>query len=509
MKLIRIAAAVLIAFTIFSGANAEEAPPPGVEPTPVPEVNGTQTQLPEAEQNATEAPSIAEYRYLVCNPGSQVPLYNDLSSGKPHTYLSRGTLVLVHEYSGGRARITFGGWKGWVSSGSLSSTDPGTGEKVGYRYAYDESGSVALYRYGFEYPIAYVPSGAKVAITDMKEKGYTYVMHGAVSGWAKNDCLMKTLPEGTVSHDGTSYYYCKLVGDTPGQAIQLYDDSSCGTRSTRGTLPEGTTVKVLSTQLNVRISYGGKEYFVKPRNVFQEMSDAGADAGIQITVPSDSVTSDPEEQETNVSTESDEGKEDKAKQPSASGSSKRSSNAQRRNSVQLKYLGLINSCVVDVSGERLVATSELEFATDAPESKRIAYIYAPKTGKCSLWKKASKKSDLVAKCKAGTVVMVLKYGSEFCKIRYGDREGYVLTSCLRFPGLDIEVIGAGQISYKGRTSGSTTVNIRGAGNRDAHRIAEWRTGTEVLVFSHKDGWYEVEYKGVHGWVQEQYLTMME
>lgn len=292
-------------------------------------------------------------------------------------------------------------------------------------------------------------------------------------------------------------------------AAKRSDDSSCGTWSTEGTLPEGTTVKVLSTQLNVRISYGGKEYFVKPRNVFQEISGGTNDNGIQITAPSDTVTSVSDEQETNISAEPDKSKDSCTKQSAAYGSGKRNSAAQQRNSVQLKYLGLIISCVSDASGEHLVATSELEFATDAPEGKRIAYIYAPRTGKCSLWKKASKKSDLVAKCKAGTVVMVLKYGREFCKVCYGNKEGYVLTSCLKFPGTDITVIGTGLISHKGRTSGSTMVNIRGDGDSDAHRIAEWRTGTEVLVFSQKNGWYEVEYKGVHGWVQEQYLIILE
>ena len=82
-----------------------------------------------------------------------------------------------------------------------------------------------------------------------------------------------------------------------------------------------------------------------------------------------------------------------------------------------------------------------------------------------------------------------------------------MTSCLKFAGEGTEVLGSGKISYKGKMTGTTTVNIRGAGSNDAHRIAEWRTGTEVTVFSHQKGWYEVEYQGVHGWVQDKYLTM--
>lgn len=472
------------------------------EATPVPEDSASQPMPTAPRQDALEAPSEATYRYLTCTPGSGVPLYPTSTSSKEDTRLSRGTLVLVHEYANGRARITFGGWKGWVHVSSLTTTDPGTGEKVGYRYACDASGSVLLYRYGFEYPIATVPSGAKVAITDMQKDGYTYVMHGAVSGWARNSSLVQKLPEGVESQEGSSYYYRSLVGDAPGQAVQLYEDSSCGEWSKCGTLPEGTVVKVLNTQLNTLISYGGREYYVKPRNIFQKLSGGSSnniDTGITIPV----LEVGPDSEDTNSPGETAV----ETKRSSGTSSTNRVSADQPHVSVELVYLGLVESSIRDADGERMVPTAELEFETDAPAGKRIAYIYAPNTGKCSLWKKASKNSDLIKKCKAGTVVMVLDYGSKFCKIRYDGKEGYVLTTCLRFPGSDIVCIGTGQISYKGKTTGSTTVNVRGAGNSDAHKIAEWRTGTEVTVFSLKGGWYEVEFNGIHGWVQEKFLTM--
>lgn len=506
---------------VFDGASwntgfitGEQTVAPAPADTPSPQV--TQAPMDAVDQPSTpaiqdyegETPPRATYRYLTGSPSSEVPLYYTSTDNKINTRLSRGTLVLVHEYANGRARITFGGWNGWVAVSSLSEKDPGTGERVGYRYAYDESGSVPLYRYGFEYAIAYIPSGAKVAITDMKENGYTYVMHGAVFGWAKNSSLRSKLPEGTVSQEGDSYYYRALVADVPGGKVQLYSDGSCGDFSKCGTLPEGTVVKVLSTQLNVRISYGGQEYYVKPRNIFREIgggTSGSISTGVTVPVPVPEVES-PEV------TDSVDDSHDSVTESSGvvrGTSSSRQTGMTQRITVEIKYLGVLETCIRDASGERIVLTTELEFETEAPAGKRIAYIYAPKTAKCSMWKKASKKSELITKCKAGTVVMVLEYGREFCRIRYNGKEGYVLTSCLRFPGKNVAAIGTGKISYNGKATGSTTVNIRGAGSSSAHKIAEWRTGTEVTVFGYKDGWYEVEYRGIHGWVQEKYLTLDE
>ena len=33
--------------------------------------------------------------------------------------------------------------------------------------------------------------------------------------------------------------------------------------------------------------------------------------------------------------------------------------------------------------------------------------------------------------------------------------------------------------------------------RSSEKVAEWKTGTEVYVFSHSKGWYEIEYDGIH------------
>lgn len=177
--------------------------------------------------------------------------------------------------------------------------------------------------------------------------------------------------------------------------------------------------------------------------------------------------------------------------------------------VTVKTLGIKESLIVVEKEEQTVATAELVFNTEAEADKVIAVIHAPNTGKCSLRKKASQSAGVITKCKAGTVVCVLQYGKQFCKISYNGMTGYVLTSCLKFYGTEPEVIGTGVLTYNGKATGKTTINIRNAADGDSAKIAELRTGTHVQVFALHDGWYEIEYNGIHGYVMQKFLTIEE
>lgn len=175
--------------------------------------------------------------------------------------------------------------------------------------------------------------------------------------------------------------------------------------------------------------------------------------------------------------------------------------------VQLVRLGVANSAVIVNSEEKEVPTIELDFGSEAEKEKQVAVIHAPKTGKCTLRTKASDSSKALQKCKAGTVVMVLEYGRNFCKISDDGNVGYVQTSCLKW--YDAETEGTGLLSYNGRTTGSTTINVRNTASGDSAKIAEWETGTKVEVFGLEKGWYEIEYKGIHGFVMEKYLILQK
>ena len=198
-----------------------------------------------------------------------------------------------------------------------------------------------------------------------------------------------------------------------------------------------------------------------------------------------------------------------SKQENTNNSTKKSTATQGNVQVTLEQVGTRTSKVHYNGKTHEVPTAELNFGGDVPEGKETGVIYAPNTGKASLRSKASSSATVLRKCKAGTVVTVLDWGNNYCKINYKGSVGYVLTDCLLFPSADQEVLGTAQLSYNGRTTGSTTINVRNPSSGDSAKIAEWPTGTEVEVFGLENGWYEIEYDGIHGFVMEKFLTSRE
>ena len=173
--------------------------------------------------------------------------------------------------------------------------------------------------------------------------------------------------------------------------------------------------------------------------------------------------------------------------------------------VSVLKLGLSGTDVL-LGGETVtVDTSLLTFDENAPEGWNVAYIHAPRTGHCSL-KKTSASSKALKQCKAGTIVAVLEYGRDYAKIAYRDTVGYVRTDCLRAADAEGAEAVPGTLSYHGRATGSTTVNVRNAPKADSFKITEWPTGTEVVVLSQADGWTQIERNGVCGFVMDEYVT---
>lgn len=177
--------------------------------------------------------------------------------------------------------------------------------------------------------------------------------------------------------------------------------------------------------------------------------------------------------------------------------------------VTLSRLGVLTSSIIRDGVTEEIATRELSFGGDVPAEQAIAVIHAPQSGKCTLREGASDEAKAIQKSKAGTVVSVLEYGRKYCKINDNGTVGYVQTSCLKFYGGEVESLGVGTLTYKGKATGKTTINVRGDAKKGSARITEWKTGTEVIVFDLRDGWYEIEHDGIHGYVMDDFLTMKE
>lgn len=179
-----------------------------------------------------------------------------------------------------------------------------------------------------------------------------------------------------------------------------------------------------------------------------------------------------------------------------------------RRTVTIVELGM-HTCTVQLDGNTFVLpTVDLTFAQNVPEENKIAVIHAPRTGKCTLRSTASSNGKALKQCKAGMLAAVLEYGPEYCKIHDGSETGYVQTSCLMFYDNANEPT-EGMLTYNGKGTGKTTINIRCTADKGSAKVAEWPTGTTVSVFAYEDGWYRIEYNGVHGFVMEEFLTMDE
>lgn len=175
--------------------------------------------------------------------------------------------------------------------------------------------------------------------------------------------------------------------------------------------------------------------------------------------------------------------------------------------VTLETLGTAQCVVWDGEEMLTVNTEDLYWETpdEVADDKRLAYIYAPKTGKATLRASASSKAKSLGQCEDGRIVVVLKVGSTFTRVLYDGKEGCVLTSALSFSGaVPQEDFTTATLAYKGRTDSSATISVYTAKNAN-RKIKQWRVGNEVVVLSESGSWSEIEIDGWHGWVKSAYL----
>ena len=175
--------------------------------------------------------------------------------------------------------------------------------------------------------------------------------------------------------------------------------------------------------------------------------------------------------------------------------------------ISVKTWGFHSSVILVDGKEQSVPTHELTFSEKVDAAKRVAYIHAPRTGRCYLRAKGSDKGDILDKCPAGTVVQVIKYGKNYCQIVFEGQVGYVQTACLKFANPKVEPMCTWQLSYNGKMTGNAQVPIRNDKSNDSASVMKLRSGTEVTVFAKSGNWYEIEYEGMHGFVHKNFLIM--
>ena len=120
----------------------------------------------------------------------------------------------------------------------------------------------------------------------------------------------------------------------------------------------------------------------------------------------------------------------------------------------------------------------------------------------------------------GTVVTILKKGSEWTKVRVHGKVGYMQTNLLAYGRYRSGGSGSGSGSGSGGSSGGSysstgsvkyvmkgiRLNLRETPDSSGEIIASFRGGTRVTVLRRGKYWSYVEVKGLTGYMGNEYLV---
>jgi SH3-like domain-containing protein len=170
--------------------------------------------------------------------------------------------------------------------------------------------------------------------------------------------------------------------------------------------------------------------------------------------------------------------------------------------VSLTILGRTWSKVKSGELEGYVPTYTLSFSFGSPQPG-IALITAP-GGRLTLRPEMTTKSKSLGSIPSGRAVLLLAKGETFSLIRYGAKEGYILTRYLKevFPDTALGQL-TSVISIV--ASREANVRLRAEPSKKGEVYTMVNSGNSVVVISRADGWAMVEYEGFHGYMMEEYL----
>lgn len=120
----------------------------------------------------------------------------------------------------------------------------------------------------------------------------------------------------------------------------------------------------------------------------------------------------------------------------------------------------------------------------------------------------SAKSGLVKKYNRGTIVLVLSVGDELSLVWQGGKTGYIENDELEFYPLKTdEELRSGVLSYRGKINAKKKIVVHMQARSKSSTLTRAVCGTYVDILSEKNGWYEVELKGLHGYVPTDSVTL--
>lgn len=178
--------------------------------------------------------------------------------------------------------------------------------------------------------------------------------------------------------------------------------------------------------------------------------------------------------------------------------------------VSVRSLGLVSTDIILDNEPCSVSTADLQWTTEAAPECSLGVIFAPRTGKASMYAKKDTNSTVIKKCQAGKIVFVLNKGERYARIWYDGQIGYMPVSTLKFygPASSDDALTA-ILSYKGKTNGRAKVNVRQEASAKSRVVCTPVTGTQVDVVALDGTWAQIDVNGYHGYIQTKFIQMLE
>lgn len=409
---------------------------------------------------------------------------------------------------------------------------------VSVQYAYNEGGAVHLYDETGETIVATIGNGAKLAVTDEQQNGRTFVQFGATSGWIDNGDLYLQLPQhvtGQVTGSSAPANQLTPIQTTPpkveadsedgaetDEAVDVEDD----TESEPADEPEDSEEPEEPTE-----TVGDPEKDHEPIAAMyeEEASDAVAVDVVQLGVVTSIILLEEERVEVDTALLSF-GEEIPEEQKLGYVHAPRTGQAGLRETPAKD-----GKVITQLKAGQLVAVLALEedYAHVNVQGVEgwlrldcLKYLQAAEDGIVSSADLAPLGIQSGAKTEAATEESAAD-GSEDAKAQETNESAdqaassndtndsedeqteLVVTGNMDNNDIQqpVEYPAKAQLSCKGETDGTTSVNLRNLPTKDSAKTAVWRTGVEVTVLSYQGGWYLVEADGVCGYVMEAFLEM--
>ncbi|MBQ3553045.1 MAG: SH3 domain-containing protein [Clostridia bacterium] len=114
--------------------------------------------------------------------------------------------------------------------------------------------------------------------------------------------------------------------------------------------------------------------------------------------------------------------------------------------------------------------------------------------------------DIIGVLRRDDALIVYETVGEWYRVRHEDSSGYVHSDYVRLIGEYVPDYPDGAIAL-GVTTGN--VNLRTGPSTDYELIMTVPNGSQIVIYSEQDGWYEVEYDGERGYISGKYVRITQ